>query len=80
MYPIPVGGVTFTNITAIFKYSNRKCRFFVINFFIIENIENILKNDEPFDPEKAFKQMLELNDKATELSHSDKEERMFLKN
>jgi cytochrome c556 len=37
----------------------------------MENIEGMLKNEEPFDPDKAFKKMLELNDKATELSHSD---------
>jgi DNA-binding transcriptional regulator GbsR (MarR family) len=38
------------------------------------NKEGVSKNEEPFDPDKAFNQMLELNDKATELSHSDKED------
>ena len=38
------------------------------------NKEEVVKNEEPFDPDKAFKRMLELNDKATELSHSDKED------
>ena len=37
------------------------------------NKEDVSKNEEPFDPDKAFKKMLELNDKATELSHSVKE-------
>ena len=36
------------------------------------NKEEVVKNEEPFDPDKAFKRMLELNDKATELYHSNK--------
>ncbi len=38
------------------------------------NKEDVSKNEGPFDPDKAFKKMIELNDKATELSHSDKED------
>jgi hypothetical protein len=38
------------------------------------NIENMSKNEEPFDPENAFNQMLELNNKASELVRSNKED------
>jgi hypothetical protein len=36
----------------------------------MENLEIKLQNDELFDPDKAFNQMLELNNKASELVHS----------
>ena len=39
----------------------------------MENIEVESIIDEPFDPDKAFKKMLELNNKASELVHSNKE-------
>ena len=38
------------------------------------NKEDVSKNEERFDPNKAFKRILELNDKATELYHSNKED------
>ena len=38
------------------------------------NKVDVSKKEEPFDPDKAFKKMLELNDKATELSHSNRED------
>lgn len=38
----------------------------------MENIQVKLKNNELFDPDDAFNQMLELNNKASTLFHSNK--------
>jgi len=39
----------------------------------MENIEAKSINNELFDPDDAYNQMLELNDKASELAHSNNE-------
>jgi ribosomal protein S21 len=38
------------------------------------DLEDVLKKEESFDPDKAFNRMLELNNKASELAHSNKED------
>ena len=47
--------------------------FLYYKFFIMGNIENVSINEEPFDPDDAFNKMLELNNKASELALSNKE-------